>query len=237
MSFYCRESLLQYSKEQALEVFDITKESLKFYESYFNYPYPFLKYDSVFCPEYKFGAMENPGAVTFNDLYIWREKVTQDRNTYRAVTITHEAAHHWFGDLVTMKWWNDLWLNESFADYISYFCLYKIKDTVTTTKFSDVWLTFFNEKGWGYDTDQQKTTHPIAGEVLDTDEAESIFDGITYSKGAATLKQLMCLIGVENFGKAMSAYFKEFEWSNATLNDFIAKLQSYYLPSFQRIPR
>jgi len=236
MSCYCRESLLQYLKDQAEEIFEITRETLKFYESYFDYPYPFEKYDSVWCPEYKFGAMENPGAVTFNDDYVWREPVTADDNTYRANTITHEAAHHWFGDLVTMKWWNDLWLNESFADYISHYCLVKIKDKVKTTKFADVWLAFFNGKGWGYRADQQRTTHPIAGDVLNTDQAESIFDGITYSKGAASLKQLMCLIGEENFGKAMSSYFKKFEWSNATLNDFIASLQQYYKPTFQGSP-
>ena len=236
MSCFCRESLLQYMKDQAEEIFDITIETLRFYESYFDTPYPFEKYDSVFCPEYKFGAMENPGAVTFNDRLVWREKVTLDRNTLRADVITHEAAHHWFGDLVTMKWWNDLWLNESFADYISHFCLKKIEDKVTTTKFADPWLTFFNRKGWGYRADQQRTTHPIAGEVLNTDQAESIFDGITYSKGAATLKQLMRLIGEENFGKAMGSYFKKFEWSNATLSDFIASLQEYYKPTFQGSP-
>jgi aminopeptidase N len=236
MSCYCRESLLQYLKDQAEEIFDITRETLRFYESYFGYPYPFDKYDSVWCPEYKFGAMENPGAVTFNDRYVWREPVTIDKNTWRADVITHEAAHHWFGDLVTMKWWNDLWLNESFADYISHYCLAKIQDKVTTTKFADPWLTFFNRKGWGYRADQQRTTHPIAGDVLNTDQAESIFDGITYSKGAATLKQLMRLIGEENFGKAMSSYFKKFEWSNATLSDFIASLQEYYKPEFQGSP-
>jgi aminopeptidase N len=236
MSCFCRESLLQYMKDQAEEIFEITRETLKFYESYFEYPYPFKKYDSVWCPEYKFGAMENPGAVTFNDDYVWREPVTVDDNTYRADTITHEAAHMWFGDLVTMKWWNDLWLNESFADYISHFCLVKIQDKVKTTKFADPWLQFFNGKVWGYRTDQKRTTHPIAGEVVNTDAAESIFDGITYSKGAATLKQLMCLIGEENFGKAMASYFKKFEWSNTTLSDFIASLQNYYKPSFQGSP-
>lgn len=111
MSVYCRESLLQYMQAQAEEVFDITRETVKFYEKFFDYPYPFRKYDSIFCPEFSSGAMENPGAITFNDLYVWREQVTADRNTGRANTITHEAAHNWFGDLVTMKWWNDLWLS------------------------------------------------------------------------------------------------------------------------------
>lgn len=131
MSCYCRESLLTYLKDQADEIFEVTREVLRFYESFFSYPYPFSKYDSVFCPEFKFGAMENPGAVTFNDRIIWREKVTVDRNMLRVLVIAHEASHHWFGDLVTMKWWNDLWLNESFADFIAHFCLFKIQEKIT----------------------------------------------------------------------------------------------------------
>ena len=236
MSCFCRESLFQYVKEQAEQIFDITRESLKFYEKFFDYPYPFEKYDSIFCPEFKFGAMEHPGAVTFNDRYVWREKVTIDRSTQRANTIAHECSHHWFGNLVTMKWWNDLWLNESFAEFISHFCLHKIQNNLTTIKLSDPWLAFFNRKGSGYREDQQRSTHPIAGDIFNTDQADTIFDGITYSKGAATLKQLMHLIGEEGFGKAMAAYFKKFEWSNTTLNDFIQNMQIYYKPTYQGAP-
>jgi len=237
MSCYCRESLFKYMEKQAEEIFEITRECLIFFEKFFNYPYPFAKYDSIFCPEYKFGAMENAGAVTFNDLYIWKGNVTIDRNTVRAATITHEASHHWFGDLVTMKWWNDLWLNESFAVYISYYCLTQIQDKLTTTKFCDVWLKFFNRKCTGYNADEKRTTHPIAGDVLNTEQAETIFDSITYSKGASTLKQLVSLIGVENFSKAISAYFSRFAWTNATIEDFTSCLQEFYTPSFPGCPK
>ena len=237
MSCYCRESLYPYLEEQAAEIFEITRECIIFFEKFFNYPYPFAKYDSIFCPEYKFGAMEHPGAVTFNDLYIWREKVTLDRNTVRAATITHEASHHWFGDLVTMKWWNDLWLNESFAVYISYYCLTQIESKLKTTKFCDVWLRFFQRKCTGYNADEKKTTHAIAGEVLNTEQAETIFDGITYSKGASTLKQLVSLIGEDNFSKAVSEYFQRFAWKNATIEDFTDCLQLYYNPSFPGCPK
>jgi len=236
MSCFSRESLLPFLKEQAEQVFELTIEGVKLYEEFFGYPFPFKKYDSIFCPEYNQGAMENIGAVTFNDKYIFKEKTTIDRISARANTIAHELAHQWFGNLVTMKWWNDLWLNESFADYISHFCLANISPNLKTTKLSDSWLQFFRRKGWGYREDQQRTTHPIAGEVHNTDHAENIFDGITYSKGAATLKQLMHLIGRENFGKAMGSYFKKYEWSNTVLDDFIGSLEEYYKPSNPKYP-
>jgi len=229
MACYVRKTLTSYLKKQADEIFDILKETIKFYETYFNYPYPFSKYDYLFYPECYFGGMENPGLVVIVDSLIWKEEVTLDRNTRRVTLFTHEAAHMWFGDLVTMRWWNDLWLNESFADFISHFCLDGIEKNLKF-KTVDVWALFFKRKGWGYDTDQLRTTHPIAGQVLNTDQAETVFDGITYSKGAAIIKQLIHLIGRENFGKAMSSYFKKYEWSNATLNDFIGSLEEYYQP-------
>jgi aminopeptidase N len=216
-------------------MFEITIEGIKFYESFFGYPFPFTKYDQLFCPEFNVGAMENPGAVTFNDLYVFKEETTIDRRTSRGNTITHELSHMWFGDLVTMKWWNDLWLNESFAEYISHLCLSRAN--LKTIKLADVWLQFFDGKGWGYREDQLATTHPIAGEVLNTEQAETIFDGITYSKGAACLKQILCLIGEENFSKAMKSYFEKYQWSNATLDDFINNLQAFYHPSDPSFPQ
>ena len=236
MSCFSRESLLPYLKEQAEEIFEITIESMKFYEEFFGYPFPFKKYDSIFCPEYNQGAMENPGAITFNDKSIWREETTGGEISDRANTIAHELAHQWFGNLVTMKWWNDLWLNESFADYISHFCLANISEKLKATKLSDCWLQFFDGKGWGYRDDQLRSTHPIAGQVHNTDHAETIFDGITYSKGSAALKQLMHLIGRDNFSKAMKAYFKKYEWSNTTLDDFIHSFQEFYKPISPKYP-
>lgn len=186
MSLYSRESLAVHLERMADFMFEVTNQCMEFYEKYFETPYYFSKYDQVFCPEYNAGAMENAGLVTFNDLYVFREEVDASRLTGLTNTITHEMAHHWFGNLVTMKWWNDLWLNESFADFISHYCISKIN--ITTRKLSNVWITFNTRKSWGYRTDQLNTTHPIAGEVADTEAAENVFDGITYSKGAATLR-------------------------------------------------
>lgn len=163
--------------------------------------------------------MENAGCVTFNDLYVFKEEVDVGRLARFANTIVHELIHHWFGNLVTMKWWNDLWLNESFADFISYFCMSKL--TITTKPFPHVWAMANQRKGWGYATDQKITTHPIAGDVANTEAAESIFDGITYAKGAATLRQLLALVGEDLFSNAMGNYFGKFAWNNATLDDFI----------------
>lgn len=138
--------------------------------------------------------MENAGIVTFNDVYIFKEKVSTERMLRFANTISHELAHHWFGNLVTMKWWDDLWLNESFADFISHFCLEKIKHNIKTLNYESSMAMFLNRKGWGYHEDQMITTHPIRGPVPNTSVADSIFDGITYSKGAATMKQLLFLM-------------------------------------------
>lgn len=181
---------------------------MEVYESFFGYKFVFPKYDQIFCPEFNCGAMENAGLVTFNDLYVFKEAVDATRITNFANTITHELAHHWFGNLVTMKWWNDLWLNESFADFISHFCLAKMN--ITTRKTANIWSLFSSRKGWGYRADQLATTHPIAGDVPNTEAAESIFDGITYAKGAASLRQLLSLMGEDAFSTAMSNYFTKY---------------------------
>eukprot|EP00331_Platyophrya_macrostoma_P003817 CAMPEP_0176407742 /NCGR_PEP_ID=MMETSP0127-20121128/1572_1 /TAXON_ID=938130 /ORGANISM="Platyophrya macrostoma, Strain WH" /LENGTH=882 /DNA_ID=CAMNT_0017786965 /DNA_START=22 /DNA_END=2670 /DNA_ORIENTATION=+ len=229
-SLYCRESLFKYLKEQADEIIEINSEGMRFYEEFFGYPYPFSKYDFIYCPEYNVGAMENPGAVTFNDRLIFRDDVTLQQRTNRARTTLHELAHMWFGNLVTMKWWNDLWLNESFADFISFVSMEKVRPKLTKVKLVEPMLEFFRRKWWGYRQDQLSTTHPIAGEVEDTAKAESIFDGITYSKGAATMKQILKIIGEEAFSKSMNEYFHKHEWKNTTLEDFISSLQANYKP-------
>lgn len=228
MSLYCIESLYEFLKDLAPFIFEITIESMKFFESFFGYKYAFNKYDQIFAHEYKWGAMENAGIVTFNDLYIFKEKVSVERKLALANTISHELAHHWFGNLVTMKWWDDLWLNESFADFISHFCLEKIKQNVKTLHYESSMASFLQRKGWGYHEDQMITTHPIRGPVANTSVAESIFDGITYSKGAATMKQLLFLMKEENFSKALSEYFHEYEWNNATIEDFLAHMQKHF---------
>lgn len=201
---------------------------MKFFESFFGYKFAFSKYDQIFAHEYKWGAMENAGCVTFNDLYIWKEKVSTERMLALANTVSHELAHHWFGNLVTMRWWDDLWLNESFADFISHFCLEKIKKNCKTINYESSMASFLNRKAWGYQEDQMITTHPIRGEVANTTVADSIFDGITYSKGAATMKQLLYLMKEQNFSEALSAYFHKYEFNNATLSDFIEEMQKKF---------
>jgi aminopeptidase N len=228
MSLYCIESLYKHMEELAPFIFEITIESMRFFESFFGYKYAFNKYDQIFAHEYKWGAMENAGIVTFNDLYIFKEKVSVERKLALANTISHELAHHWFGNLVTMKWWDDLWLNESFADFISHFCLEKIKGNVTTLSYESSMASFLQRKGWGYHEDMMITTHPIRGKVANTSVADSIFDGITYSKGAATMKQLLFLMKEENFSKALSEYFHKYEWNNATIEDFLEYMQRHF---------
>jgi aminopeptidase N len=203
-------------------VFEIAIESMRFYEEFFGYNFAFDKYDQLFVHEYKWGAMENAGMVVFNDRCLFRERVSNDRQLSVAVTISHELSHHWFGNLVTMKWWDDLWLNETFATFVSYLCLQRVKPRLQSLTFESAMALFFQTKGRGYSQDQMVTTHPIRGPIANTNVADSIFDGITYCKGAATMKQFCYLIGEHNFSKALSAYFHKYEWQNATIDDFLA---------------
>ncbi|MFH1325349.1 MAG: aminopeptidase N, partial [archaeon] len=204
------------------EMFRVTKQGLKFYSNFFNYPYPFSKYDQIFVPEFNSGAMENPGAITFTESYLVRHKPTRTDRAKLANTITHEMAHMWFGDLVTMKWWDDLWLNESFADFMSYLVMVKATD------FKDAWEDFYARKSWAYYQDQLITTHPIVANAEDTDIAFANFDGISYAKGASVLKQLMFYIGEKNFRKGVRNYFKKYQWQNTELKDFLKCLEEVY---------
>ncbi len=219
LAIYCRKSLAKHMDPE--EFFKVTKQGLDFFSMFFDYPYPFAKYDQLFCPEFNFGAMENVGAVTFSERMIFRDPPTNLQRLNRAEVILHEMAHMWFGNLVTMRWWNDLWLNESFATYMSYLAIEQATD------FSEgAWLAFNSRmKAWAYAQDQLITTHPIAGEVPDTDATFLNFDGITYGKGAAVLKQLVATIGQENFQTGMQHYFKTYAWGNTTLIDFLGALE------------
>ena len=217
LKIYFRKSLKNYVPHQ--EMFKLTKQGLDFYSKFFDYDYPFSKYDQIFVPEFNFGAMEQPGAVTFTERYLLRRKSTRTERARLANTLLHEMAHMWFGDLVTMKWWDDLWLNESFADFISYFAMTK------ATEFKDAWEDFYARKSWAYFEDQLTTTHPIAADASDTDVAFSNFDGISYAKGASVLKQLMFYIGEENFQKGLISYFRQYQWNNTELSDFLKCLE------------
>ena len=220
LGLYARRSMERYLDDQAPEIFEITSQGLDFYGEMFDQQYPFAKYDQVFVPEYNSGAMENVGCVTYNESYLFRDPATENQRLDRAETFLHELAHMWFGNLVTMRWWDDLWLNESFATYISYVSM------VEATRFTNAWKVFNADiKRWAYQQDQLPTTHPIAGTAEDTEIAFLNFDGITYGKGASVLKQLVKYIGRDAFRDGMRIYFKRHGWSNATLEDFLSCLE------------
>ncbi len=218
LGLFCRKSLARYL--DAAEIFEISKQGLDFYADFFAVPYPFGKYDQVFVPEFNSGAMENVACVTHNEYMVFRDPPTANQRRGRAEVILHEMAHMWFGNLVTMRWWNDLWLNESFATYMAYLCMER------ATSFESGWLDFASSiKSWAYRQDQLVTTHPIAGEVEDTDQTFLNFDGITYGKGASVLKQLVATLGLDAFRDGMREYFRRHAFGNATLADFLAALE------------
>ncbi|WP_030933044.1 aminopeptidase N [Streptomyces sp. NRRL S-646] len=219
---HCRRSLAPYLDADAEELFQITKQCYDRYHEKFEEPYPFDSYDQAFVPEFNAGAMENPGLVTFRDEFVYRSAVTDTERQTRAMVIAHEMAHMWFGDLVTLRWWDDIWLNESFAEYMGY-------QTLTeATRFTDTWTDFgVARKAWGYDADQRPSTHPVAPEnVNDTASALLNFDGISYAKGASALRQLVAWLGEKDFLAGINTHFTRHKFANATLADFIDSLAS-----------
>ncbi|MBV7699238.1 aminopeptidase N [Streptomyces sp. TRM70350] len=214
----CRKGLAPYF--DADDVFLVTKQGLDFFHDHFDYPYPFGKYDQAFVPEYNLGAMENPGLVTFREEFIFRGKVTQASYEHRANVVLHEMAHMWFGDLVTMEWWDDLWLKESFADFMGSFA------QVGATRFKDGWITFANRrKSWAYRADQLPSTHPVTADIRDLQDAKLNFDGITYAKGASVLKQLVAYVGQDAFLEGARRYFKRHAYGNTRLGDLLSVLE------------
>ncbi len=219
LGVYGRKSLWQYL--DADYIFDKTRQGFTYFEDKFDYAYPFEKYDQLFVPEFNAGAMENAGAVTFTETYVFRSKVTDAVKERRVVTILHELAHMWFGDLVTMKWWNDLWLNESFAEWASTIA------TAEATEWTEAWTTFnAMEKTWAYRQDQLPSTHPVVAQINDLEDVQVNFDGITYAKGGSVLKQLAAWVGIEQFFAGVAAYFKKHEWSNTELSDLLSELET-----------
>ncbi|GLY29284.1 aminopeptidase N [Kineosporia sp. NBRC 101731] len=213
----CRQSLAPHF--DADEILDVTRRGFDFYQAAFGMTYPFGKYDQAFVPEFNLGAMENPGCVTFTETYVFRSRVTDAEHERRASTILHEMAHMWFGDLVTMQWWDDLWLNESFATYAA------ALSQTGATRWTDAWGTFADSaKARAYRQDQLSTTHPIAADIPDIRSMEVNFDAITYQKGASVLKQLVATIGQETFLAALRRYFARHAWGTATLGDLLAAL-------------
>ncbi|MFF7711962.1 aminopeptidase N [Streptomyces sp. NPDC087659] len=219
---HCRRSLAPHLDEDADEILDITRQCYDRYHEKFEEPYPFDSYDQAFVPEFNAGAMENPGLVTFRDEFVYRSAVTDTERQTRAMVIAHEMAHMWFGDLVTLRWWDDIWLNESFAEYMGY-------QTLTeATRFTDTWTDFgIGRKSWGYDADQRPSTHPVAPDpdkVPDTASALLNFDGISYAKGASALRQLVAWLGEKDFLAGINIHFARHRFGNATLADFIDSL-------------
>jgi aminopeptidase N len=218
LGLFCRATLAEFMDPERL--FTQTKQGFGFYHNNFGVPYAFGKYDQLFVPEFNAGAMENAGAVTFLEDYVFRSKVTRASYERRAETVLHEMAHMWFGDLVTMRWWDDLWLNESFATFASVLC------QAEATEFSNAWTTFANsEKSWAYRQDQLPSTHPVAADIPDLAAVEVNFDGITYAKGASVLKQLVAYVGLEHFLTGLRDYFRAHAFSNATFDDLLAALE------------
>ncbi|MEZ2390092.1 aminopeptidase N [bacterium RCC_150] len=219
LGVFARKSLMQYL--DADNIFELTRQGFEFFEAQFGFPYPFEKYDQLFVPEFNAGAMENAGAVTILEGYVFRSKVTGAQIERRAITVLHELAHMWFGDLVTMRWWNDLWLNESFAEYMSHLA------AVENTEFDHAWTTFASvEKSWAYRQDQLPTTHPIFAEINDLQDVEVNFDGITYAKGASVLRQLVAWVGQEEFMAGVREYFRKHAWKNTELADLMVELEA-----------
>src|SRR5215813_5417319 len=218
LGIYCRQSLAAYLDPD--EIFEVTRQGFDFFHAAFGVRYAFGKYDQLFVPEFKAGAMENAGCVTFLEEYIFRSRVTDFAREVRADTILHELAHMWFGDLVTMRWWDDLWLNESFATWAG------TTAQAEATRWTSAWTTFAQlHKAWAYRQDQLPSTHPIAADIPDIAAVEVNFDGITYAKGASVLKQLVAYVGRENFLDAVRKYFAAHAWGNATLADLLAALE------------
>ncbi|MFC4468108.1 aminopeptidase N [Streptomyces xiangluensis] len=219
---HCRRSLAPYLDADADELLTITRGCFDRYHEKFEEPYPFDSYDQAFVPEFNAGAMENPGLVTFRDEYVFRSAVTDTERQTRAVTIAHEMAHMWFGDLVTLRWWDDIWLNESFAEYMG------VQTLIEATRFSRTWTDFgVTRKPWGYEADQRPSTHPVAPDpeaVPDTASALLNFDGISYAKGASALRQLVAWLGEKDFLAGINTHFARHKFANATLADFIESL-------------
>ncbi|MDN5893143.1 MAG: aminopeptidase N [Nocardioides sp.] len=218
LGHYCRQSLVDHLDRD--EVVKLTKQGFEFFEEAFDYPYPFEKYDQLYVPEYNMGAMENAGCITLRDEYLPRSRQVRSFYEFRASVILHEMAHMWFGDLVTMKWWDDLWLNESFAEWACYHA------AVEATEFDESWTGFTNaRKQTGYRQDQLPSTHPIAADNYDLQAVEVNFDMITYAKGASVLKQLVAWVGLDPFLAGLRQYFKDHEYSNSEFGDLLGALE------------
>lgn len=227
MRVYLRKSVIKTVEADVLnEMLTSTLVGMRFYKDLFGVPYQFRKYDQIFVPEFNAGAMENVACVTFSEGELRRgQTMTVDEKMSLTNTLLHELAHQWFGNLVTMKWWNDLWLNESFATYMSYLVMTQAPEL---TKYREAWIDFMGMKFEGINADVLNTTHPVVNAIQSVSEAESVFNGISYGKGASFLKQANKVLGQDTMKKALHSYFQKYKWKNTEFADFIGSLQEAY---------
>lgn len=206
------------------EFFKITILGMEWYKKFFGYAYPFKKYDQIYCPEYNYGAMENVGLVTYTEVYCWKDTPTNQLRNRFSITVLHELAHMWFGNFVTMKWWDDLWLNESFATFISFLCQHQALKNLNGTIYNNSWSSFNTYKGSAYREDQNSTTHSVYSDILDTEMAHANFDAIVYYKGSSLVKQMFYFIGEQNFSRGLYNYFTKYKWNNTVFDNFVDEM-------------
>jgi aminopeptidase N len=219
LALACRQSLADFL--DAEDIWETTRQGLDYYTGLFERDYPFAKYDQAFVPEFSAGATESAACVIWTDALLFRSRVTDSARELRASVVLHEMAHMWFGDLVTMRWWDDLWLNESFAEFCA------ALSSAEATRFTGAWATFcLGRKAWGYRQDQLPSTHPVAADVETLSQAIANFDGISYAKGASVLRQLVARVGRADFFAGIRAYFGAHGWGNATLADLLQALEA-----------
>ncbi len=220
MGHFCRQSMKEYLDRDLDELELVTRQGFAFFEDAFGYPYPFEKFDQLYVPEYNMAGMENAGCVTIRDEYLFPSRQPKSLHEFRASVILHEMAHMWFGDLVTMRWWDDLWLNESFAEWACYHA------EALATSYTDAWTGFTNaRKQRGYRADQLPSTHPIATDMYDLHAVEVNFDMITYAKGAAVIKQLVAWVGLQPFLEGLRNYFHDHAYGNTEFTDLLTALE------------
>jgi aminopeptidase N len=221
LGIHARASLKDALERHADQMLEVTRQSLRLLPRAVRHPVPVREYHQVFVPEFNAGAMENPGCVTLPRPVPLPGPGDRGRDAHAANTIAHEMAHMWFGDLVTMTWWDDLWLNESFAEYMSH------RTLVAATEFTDAWVdSAVARKVWGYAAERLPSTHPVAGSPApDAASALQNFDGISYAKGAATLRQLIAYIGDDAFIAGVRDHLTAHAYGNAALADFLAAME------------
>ena len=231
LGLHCRRSLAPHLDADAAELLEVTAQCLDLQQELFGRRYPFGdSYDQLFVPEFNAGAMENPGAVTFSEMFVFRSRTTDDKRRQRAMVVAHEMAHMWFGDLVTMRWWDDLWLNESFAELLGFLTVDR------ATRFEGTWVDFSaTRKAWGYRADQLPSTHPVQGDVVDNRSALLNFDGISYAKGASVLRQLMATVGEDVFFTGVRAYVERHAFANTTFDDLLRRARARQRPRPARL--